>query len=167
VSSPSNEVQTSHSATNRGTKLSDPSEGLLRRAYRTGRPGKIVIDQITGIARAPAAAFEPRLPDPQKPDKKTDEALSVNVESSLRTAGLPLTWGANASTQYVARITVGDCLASDLEAYKKPLPDNPHHGLVWGLVEMASNDRDRYERALDALARASTMVPDEPLLAGE
>jgi hypothetical protein len=165
--STSKEAEISNGATNRGVKLSDPTEGLLRRAYRTGRPGKTVIDQISGVARAPAAAFEPRLPDPQRPDKKVDEALSVNVESSLRTAGLPLTWGANPSTQYVARITVGDCLANNLEAYRKPLlPENPHHGLIWGLVEMSSSDPDRYERTLSALARASAIIPDEPMLAG-
>jgi hypothetical protein len=147
-------------------KLVDENEGLLRRAYRSGKPGRTVIDQITGVARAPAAAFEPRLPDPQKPDKIVDEALSVNVESSLRTAGLALTWAADLMKQYVARITVGDCLANDLEAYRHRLPENPHHGLIWGLVEMASRDRDRYERTLNALARASTIIPDEPVLTG-
>jgi hypothetical protein len=165
ASSASKDAEISSGAPDRGVRLLDPGEGLLRRAWRSGKWGRTVIDQITGIARAPAAAFEPRLPDPKKPDKKVDEALSINVESSLRAAGLPLTWGADLN-QYVARITVGDCLANDLEAYRHPLPENPHHGLIWGLVEMASRDPDRYERTLNALARTSTIIPDEPVLAG-
>jgi hypothetical protein len=148
---------------NNSDLLSDPAEGLLRRAYRSRRgAGKIVIDQLTGVARAPVAAFEPRLPDPKKPDKKVDEALSVNVESLVRAAGLPLTWSANPSTQYVARITVGNCIANNLEARRKPLPENPHHGLIWGLVQMYFSDPDSYERTLDALAKSSTIVPFEP-----
>ena len=70
-----------------------------------------------------------------------------------------LTWGADPRKYYVARITVADCTSQELEANLHPLPGNPHHGLVWGLVEMFGNDRDRYERAIDALARASTIVP--------
>jgi hypothetical protein len=82
------------------------------------------------------------------------------VESLLLAAGLPLTWGANLQKQYVARITVADCACQGLYAHHHPLPDNPHHGLVWGLVEMHGIDQDRYERVIDALARASTIVPD-------
>jgi hypothetical protein len=144
----------------RGTRpLTDPCEGLLRRVRTTRSTYNPIIDQTTGRSRAPAAAFEPRFPDPAKPDKIVDEALSVNVESSLCAAGFPLTWGANPRKYYVARITVADCISQELEAHLHPLPENPHHGLVWGLVEMFGNDRDRYERAIDALARASTIVP--------
>jgi hypothetical protein len=137
-------------------KITDLSEGLIRRAWRTGRP-KIIIDQLTGVRRAPAAAFEPQ---------KADEALSVNVESSLLEAGLPLTWSVNPAKQYAARITVGDCSANALEAFHNPLPENPpqpenpHHGLIRGLVEMRLGDRDTYERTLTALAKASTIVPE-------
>lgn len=139
-------------------KLSDPTEGLLRRAFRTGKQ-RMITDQLTGISRAPAAAFEPR---------KVDEALSVNVESSLLAAGLPLTWSVDPSRQYAARITVGDCTANDLEAFHNPLPENspqpenPHHGLIRGLVEMRSANPDAYEWAITALAKASTIVPETP-----
>lgn len=146
--------------TRTGRKLTDPEEGLLRRVRRTPRPQyNPITDQTTGRSRAPAAAFEPRFPDPAKPDKIVDEALSVNVESSLCAAGLPLTWGADLNKQYVARITVGDCNNQGLEAHHHPLlPENPHHGLIWGLVELRKIDEDRYERVIDALARASTIV---------
>jgi len=64
--------------------------------------------------------------------------------------------------QYVARVTVDDCVANKLEAFhaptKPPQPDNPYHGLIYGLVELHDIDEDRYERTLDALARASTIV---------
>ena len=61
-------------------RLTDASEGLIRRAWRTGRQ-KMVIDQLTRLPRAPAAAFDLR---------EKEEALSVNVESSLRAAALRL-----------------------------------------------------------------------------
>jgi hypothetical protein len=136
----------------KGRKLTDPDEGLLRRAFKRGKSRQI-LDQITNRSRAPAAAFEPR---------KIDEALSVNVESSLLEARLPLTWSVvDPDKQYVARITVGDCTKQNLEAYHCPdLPENPYHGHIWGLVEMRRIDEDQYERAIDALARASTIVPD-------
>jgi hypothetical protein len=164
VSSPpeSNEnAETQAGVARTGQKLTDPSEGLLRRVRRTPRPQyNPIADQTTGRFRAPAAAFEPRFPDLANPDKIVDEALSVNVESFLRTAGLPLTWGAEPRKHYVARVTVADCTRQDLEARHDPiLPENPHHGLIWGLVEMHQIDEDRYERAIDALARASTIVP--------
>src|ERR1700730_8518836 len=88
----------------KGLKLTDPDEGLLRRAYKKGNSSQI-LDQITNRSRAPAAAFEPR---------KIDEALSVNVESSLLEARLPLTWSADPNRQYVARITVVDCFKQNL-----------------------------------------------------
>jgi hypothetical protein len=147
-------------------QLTDLSEGLLRRVHKKP-PRKYgpVLDQITGRLRAPTPAFEPRFPDPAKPDKIVDEALSVNVQSSLYAANLPMTWGANLERQYVVRVTVADCATQGLEAWHKPIlppePENPHHGLIWGLVEMHGFDLLQYERALDALARASTIVEDE------
>ena len=138
-------------------RLTDPNEGLIRRAWRTGRQ-KIIIDQLSGARRAPAAAFEPRA---------KDEALSVNVESSLLAAGLPLIWGVDPTRQYAARITVGDCWANGLEAFRNPVlpippddPGNPHHGLIRGLVEMRSNNPDDYERTIDELAKASRIVSE-------
>jgi hypothetical protein len=145
------------------TKLTDPHEGLIRRVRRTPKPiYNPIPDQLTGRLRAPAAAFEPRFPNPEKPDAPVDEALSVNVESSLNAAGLPLTWMVDLKKQYVARITVGDCIANELEAFhaptKTPQPDNPHHGLIYGLVELHDIDEDRYERTLDELAKTSTIA---------
>lgn len=82
------------------------------------------------------------------------------MELSLLEANLPLTWSVvDPDKQYVARITVGDCIKQNLEAYHCPLPENPNHGHIWGLVEMRGIDEDQYERAIDALARASTIVP--------
>jgi hypothetical protein len=117
----------------------------------------MITDQLTGVLRAPAAAFEPR---------QKDEALSVNVESSLLASGLPLSWRVDLNRQYAARITVEDCFANALEAFHNPLPENPpepanpHHGLIRGLVEMRANSPDSYELAITALAKASTIVPE-------
>jgi hypothetical protein len=117
----------------------------------------MITDQLTGNLRAPAAAFEPR---------PKEEALSVNLEASLLAAVLPLTWSVDFTRQYAARITVGDCLAVDLEAFHNPIPEspsepaNPHHGLIRGLVEMRLHDPDTYEMTITALAKASTIVPD-------
>src|SRR5271165_6110554 len=80
------------------TRLHDPEDGLIRRHYRKKGKPQVVEDQLTGIKRAPAAAFEPRA---------KDKALSVNVESSLRAAGESLLWGVNLEKFYAARITVG------------------------------------------------------------
>jgi hypothetical protein len=142
-------------------RLTEPNDGLIRRAWKT--PAKKygpITDQLTGTLRAPAAAFEPRFADPTKPDKKVDDALSVNVETSLVAAKLPLAWGVDPSKQYAARITVGVCLASELEAFHEPVPGNPHHGSIWGLIEMYAIDREKYERTIDVLAKASTIVPN-------
>ena len=141
--------------------LTDRGEGLLRRWQR-----KPVLDQVTGRLRAPRAAFEPRFPDPTKPNREVDEALSVNVESSLRSVNLSLTWGiTDPVKQYMARVTVADCAALTLEAWHAPIrtpdhPENPHHGLIWGLVEMHADDELRYEQTVDALGHASTIATD-------
>jgi hypothetical protein len=117
----------------------------------------VVDDQLTGAKRAPAAAFEPRA---------KDEALSVNVESSLCAAGLPLLWNVDLRKFYAARITVGDCIANALGAFHEGTPPtandpgNPHHGGIWGLLEMRLNNPDAYEAVLTALAKASTIVPE-------
>jgi hypothetical protein len=145
---------------NRGNQeLFDENEGLIRRVWWTPGKYKPIVDQKTGRQRAPAAAFEPRLPDSRNPSKKVDKALSVNVESSLMEASLPLTWGVDPNKQYAARITVLDCHSNELRAFCNPLlPSNPHHGLIFGLVEMSSNNPDLYEQTIDALARASTLI---------
>src|SRR6266705_1984276 len=68
---------TSVSVTSSDRKLTEPSEGLIRRVRKT--PRKMygpVHDELMDCFRAPAAAFEPRFPDPQKPDRPVDEALS-------------------------------------------------------------------------------------------
>src|ERR1700730_6177339 len=91
------------SVISKGRKLTDPDEGLLRRAYKKGKPRQ-TLHERTNRSRAPAAAFDPRFRDPAKPDKKIDEALSVNVQSSLLEASLPLTWSVDPDKQYMARI---------------------------------------------------------------
>ena len=140
-------------------RLTDPGEGLIRRAWRTGGQ-KMVVDQLTGRPRAPAAAFRLR---------EKEEALSVNIETSLRAAGLPLTWRVDFNKQYAVCITVGDCIANGLEAFHDPVapkspddPGNPHHGSIYGLAEVRSGDLDAYEAVVTALSKASTIVP-EPL----
>jgi hypothetical protein len=136
-------------------RITDATEGLIRRAWRTGRQ-KMVVDQVTGEQRAPAAAFDLRA---------AEEGLSVNVESSLRSAQLPLTWQVDFNKQYAVRIAVGDCSSHGLETYHDPVPPkspndpgNPHHGSILGLQSMRATDRDRYEATIDALARVSRIV---------
>jgi hypothetical protein len=148
------------------TSLTHPSEGLIRRVRKTPkREYGQILDPITQRLRAPAAAFEPRFYDPNKPDRPVDEALSVNVQSSLTKAGLPLTWSVNPKMQYATRITVHDCFANNLTAFHSPdpggptRPPNPHHGSIRGLVELHATDEDLYNRTINALAKASTIVP--------
>jgi hypothetical protein len=141
-------------------RLLAPSEGLVRRVWHSPKRFRPIIDQLTNKQRAPAAAFELRLPDPAKPDRTVDEALSVNIQSSLVAAGLALTWGLDPGRLYAVRITVADCHAKGLEAYTDPMPDNPHHGSIWDLVAIHARDPDEYERTIDSLARASTIISD-------
>lgn len=140
------------------TRLHDPEDGLIRRHYRKKGKPQVVEDQLTGAKRAPAAAFEPR---------PKDEAVSVNVESSLKAAGEVLLWGVNLEKFYAARITVGNCLALGLSPFHDPVlpkppddPGNPHHGSIWGIVEARDTNPDLYETILDALSKASTIVPE-------
>ena len=140
-------------------RILDPTEGLLRNGWRLSpKRFRVIVDQMTGQPRAPTAVFEPRAPDPGKPTGTVDEALSDNVESSLLAASLELTWGTDQKKQYTARITVRDCHANDLEAYRDPVPNNPHHASIWDLVALRFGDPDRYERTIGALARASTIL---------
>jgi hypothetical protein len=136
-------------------RITDATEGLIRRAWRSGRQ-KIVVDQVSGEQRAPAAAFDLRA---------TEEGLSVNIESSLRSAGLALTWQVDFNKQYAVRITVGNCSSHGRDTYHDPvLPKppadlgNPHHGSILGLQSMRETDPDRYEATIDALAKASRLV---------
>jgi hypothetical protein len=139
-----------HRADGGDKEIRDRAEGLIRRVWQTPRTYNPITDQLTGLMRALAAAFEPR---------PKEEALSVNVESSVRAAGLdPATFSLDLAKQYAARITVGDCHDNDLTAFRDPLPTNPHHGLIRGLVEARDSDPDRYERLLDALTKASAVI---------
>ena len=55
---------------------------------------------------------------------------------------------------------MADCSNLGLGALHVPdlAHDNPHRGSIWDLVGLSKNDPQRYEHALDALARASTVV---------
>lgn len=144
-------------------EVSDPNEGLLRRVWRTpkAKSGSVQV-QITGRLRAAFAAFEPRFPDPGKPDKKVDKVLSVNIESSVLAAGLSVNFDIDLNKQYIARVTVGDCSSLGLKVFHDPITDPPHpnpqHGLIWGLVELYERNPDEYMQTVPVLARASTII---------
>ncbi len=105
-------------------RITDATEGLIRRVYKhSPKRFRPVIVQLTQRPRAPAAAFELRLP-------------------------------------VAVRLTVGDCDANGLEAFADPVPGNPHHGSIWDLVAIHRRDPDSYERTIDPLAKACSILPD-------
>jgi hypothetical protein len=112
------------------------------------------MDAKTGRLRPPAKDFELRA---AKDDRPAEQELSVNIQSLLLAAGLPLDYGVGPGL-YAVRLTVGDCAALDLEVRRDPVEGNPCHASIWGLFEIRAHDETRYERTLDALARASTVL---------
>ncbi len=152
--------------TQSGGPVNDPTEGLIRRARRSGDQ-RYVRDQITSQVRLPVSVFEPRLPE-NRPNAKThDEYLSVNILSSLASAGLPRDWRGNTKDFYSAQVVAGVCHALFLTVTREPdmghldpNNDNPHHGAIHGLVELFYSDRDGYDRAITRLAKAAEILPE-------
>ncbi len=135
-----------------------PDEGLIRHAIKSKtKKQKKIFDPVAQKWRAPAAAFEPYVYNPSRPGKPADTHLSVNIESSLVAADLPLHWNVPVSF-YTARIQVEDCANNGLTVWRQPRPENPHHGGISGLVEMRDNNIQLYEKTIDALARASEVI---------
>ncbi len=151
---------------NAGETVADPLEGLIRRARRSGAQ-KYIIDQKTGKPRLPAAMFEPRLPETRSGAKRTDKYLSVNIVSSLQSAGLPRDWMGNDANFYSAMLLSGDCHGLSLSVTWEPvisLPnpsdDNPHHGGIHGVVELFYADNEAYEITITKLAKAAQVLPE-------
>lgn len=149
-----------------GEHISNPEEGLIRRARRNRRL-QFVHDQITGQIRPPAAAFEPRLRENRPQAKSFDEYLSVNILSSLTNAGMPRDWGCDHRGYYAALLAAGSCHSLGLAVTWEPIAgepdstnDNPHHGGIHGVVELFRDDRDAYDNVLTALAKASEVLPE-------
>jgi hypothetical protein len=100
-------------------------------------------------------------------DRPADEGLSVNVQSLLVQAAQPLYRGIDQGS-FGARVTIGTCNLLGLHVHHDPVADgepggpNPYHALVRGLVEMRGDDPDRFEKTLDALAKASTVINVPP-----
>lgn len=141
-------------------RITDPAEGLIRRVYKhSPKRFRVIIDQLTNKPRAPAAAFELRMADPTRPDKKVDEALSVNVQSSLEAAGLGLTWGMDPERFYAVRVTVADCHNEGLTAFHDPVPDNPHHGVPGNPSTMdRSGTWQEFSQRIQMNTNASSML---------
>ena len=138
----------------------------MRRGRRK-RGQTFVIDQITMKPRPPAAIFEPRLPENRPTARHYDRYLSVNIHSSLTAAGLPRDWNCAHAEYYLATLATGACHALGLRVTWEPLfaeadpnDNNPHHGAIWGVVELYRNDQEGYERVLSALSKAAEILPE-------
>ncbi len=146
-----------------GQLIADPTEGVVRRALRN-RKQPMVFDQRMQCYRLPASAFEPRLPQNRPNAHRFDRYLSVNVESSLLEDGLALDWGCDHLRFYAGRLTVASIATVPLTVSWEPVepdapdPGNPHHGAINGLVELYYEAMDRYELAIQRLARASQIL---------
>ncbi len=124
----------------------------------------MIFDQRLGCFRLPRAAFEPRLPENRPNAKRHDRYLSVNIESSLLNDGLPLDWACDHDRFYAGKLSVEAAEAVALTVTWEPVedeePKNPHHGAINGLVEMFYRNQDEYNEALEALAKASVVLPE-------
>jgi hypothetical protein len=147
-----------------GPRVTDRDELVIRRAYRK-KSEPLIQDQVTGRFRLPAKAFEPRLPQNRPRATRFDRYLSVNIASSLRAAGLPLNWGCDDTKFIAGSLAVGSIDALGLRVTAEPVwipeagqPINPHHGAIWGVVEIYGSDE--YDNMLDALVNASTILPE-------
>lgn len=145
--------------------ITDPLERLIRR-FRLNKAKFIVVDQITGKRRPPAAAFEPRLPENRPNATRHDKYLSVNVVSSLTNAGLPADWGLDRTQFVAAQLNVDACHSVGFHVtwepvlgQSNPAHDNPHHGGIQGAVELYRSDMDSFEVAISKLAKASEVIP--------
>jgi hypothetical protein len=126
-----------------------------------------VLDQKTGKLRPPASAFEPRLRVIRPDAREEEQYLSVNLLSSLLAAELSSDWGCDHARYYVALLAAGACIDLALWVTWEPdvhpddtTRDNPHHGGLWGVVEMFHADRDQYDILLTRLAKAAEVIPE-------
>jgi hypothetical protein len=78
----------------------------------------------------------------------------------MAAAGLLPTWKVVHEEFYAVRIAVGACSGCGLRVASVPVEGNPHHGGIYGLVELRATDEDGYQQALDALAKASEILPE-------
>jgi hypothetical protein len=150
-----------------GEPVTDPAEGLIRRARRNDRRQMYVHDQITGKLRPPAAAFEPRLPENRPSATQHDKYLSVNILSSLTNANEPADWGCDHLKFYAAQLPAEACHSLALGVTWEPVASraglsdgNPHHGGIHGVVELYRTDRDSYDMAITKLAKSSEVLPE-------
>jgi hypothetical protein len=91
-------------------------ERLFRRVHLT----QLVKDEDTGLTRVSSSVFR-------------DKELSVNIESALVTAGIPVEASLqNYNTHKLLFITAGAARRFDQAICRNPLPENPAHGLVYG-----------------------------------
>ena len=132
--------------------LTDPAETLIRRAFwEKKRRKSFVEDQLTGW-RPTAAAFEP---------SRKNTYLSVNIEASLTAAEKPPTWGIDHERFYAVRVAIRACSDCNLQVKSVPVEGNPHHGGVYGIVELRDTACDDiYQTTLSTLAENSDILPE-------
>jgi hypothetical protein len=78
----------------------------------------------------------------------------------MAAAGLPPDWGVDHNSFYAVRLTVGTCTDCGLTVGREPVDGNPHHGAIYGVVELQANDDDAYQSVITDLAKASEVLPE-------
>ncbi|MFD2184343.1 hypothetical protein [Rhodoplanes azumiensis] len=113
----------------------DASHGVIRRISEL----QIVTDKA-GQRRISSLAF--------KPSGGSNGGMSVDLEESIRAAGLdPYGYVTTPRWTGSVKFVVGDLRNENFKVGFNPLPENPHHGEVWGDFGRAK------QRRLQTLAR--------------
>lgn len=96
-------------------------DGVIRRISEQ----QVVLDEKSGHRRISSMAF--------KASTGFNGGMSVDLEHSIRDAGLvPQNYVTTPRWVGSIRFQAGDLRVQDFQVGFDPLPDNPHHGEVWG-----------------------------------
>lgn len=109
-----------------------PDDGIIRRVSEH----HVVTDEKTGGKRLSSMAF--------KPSTGENAGMSVDLQAQIEEAGFD-------ARAYVTtprwvgsvRFRAGDLRSENFQVGYDPVPDNPHHGEVWGTFSRAQQRRLR------------------------
>jgi hypothetical protein len=100
-------------------------------------------DQTTGITRVASGAYS----------ESSEGGMSVDIEDWMTVDGVPPLHYVTDDSQGAVRLNVGALRGEGLKIGWDPLPENEHHGAVWGIGN-GSGRRKRIARLADTIRKA-------------
>jgi hypothetical protein len=88
-------------------------------------PQDLHTDLQTGLGRISSGAYSE--------SSDINGGMSVDIEDWMIAAGLPPLHYVSDATHGAVRLNVGELRAKGFQVGWDPLPENPHHGAVWGI----------------------------------